>query len=191
MTAPSSGADRGSRRRYGWLHVLNAALFVGLWVFTVVMYDRLPERIPGHIGLSGVTRWEPREGGMWFLLPILATFHVFLFYALSSLASSSPSGFNVPGKKRLLMLPPEGQRYAMEPVRPFMYGMATWLLLLFGALQVHVYRLAVAAGAGEPSSAAAILVILVLALLPLAGVAWLSRAVRRRMDVWEAQPAGT
>jgi uncharacterized membrane protein len=101
------------------------------------MYERLPDQIPAHVGPSGVTRWTPRESGVWWVLPLLGSFHAVLMYVLSTLANSGAAGINVPQKKRLLALPPEAQRYAMQPLRAFMFGMATWLLALMLWVQIQ------------------------------------------------------
>jgi hypothetical protein len=167
------------------LHALNALLFVALWTFTFAMYPRLPELIPGHMGLSGVTRWVPRDSGMWLLLPLLSSFHGLLMYALSSMANGSPAGINIPQKDRLLELPREGQRYAMEPTRTFMFAMATWLFMLTGLIQVQIYLAAMAGEAGRGDYTYMLGTMLALALLPLAGVVWLSRAISHRIEEWE------
>jgi hypothetical protein len=188
----SAGGDRSppQPRSVAWLHLLNGAILIGQWVFTVVVYEHLPDQIPGHIGTRGVTRWEPRESGMWFLLPIMATLHAGLFYAIATLAGSSPgAGVNVPQRKRILTLPPEGQRYAMQPFRVFMYGLATWLLLLTGYLQFTLYRIAVAAQHGEPQLGGLLGVIMVFLVAVAAGAWWLSRAGRRHVERWEAWQA--
>jgi hypothetical protein len=175
---------------YRWLHLLNALLFAGLWLFTIVMYHRLPDLVPGHIGTSGVTRWEPRGSGMWFVVPVMAAFHVLLAYALSTLAHGSPASINVPQKKRLLALPREGQQYALEPLRGFMYGLATWLLLVAAWVQLHIYRTAMAAQRAEPETGGLLGGVIALASLPLLGALWLSRAIGRRIAAWERLQAG-
>jgi uncharacterized membrane protein len=174
------GADAGR------LHALNAVLFVGMWGLTAWLYTSLPERIPGHIGPSGVTRWEPREGGMWFLLPILGTFQLFLMYVLASSAGGSAQGINIPRKQRLLALPREGQRYAMRPFRSFMYGMAAWLMVLTIYIQVSFYRIAVQATTGEPATGHLLVGILFLTAIPILLAFRLSRSIHRRIDEWEA-----
>jgi uncharacterized membrane protein len=171
---------------YVWLHLLNALLLVGLWLFTIVMYERLPDQIPAHVGPAGVTRWTPRDSGMWFALPLLGSFHAMLMYVLSTLANSSAAGINVPQKKRLLALPREGQRYAMQPLRAFMFGMATWLLALMLWVQIQMYRIAAAPPADRPTGVL-LYGTFVLTAAVLVGVYVLNRAIRRRIDEWEAE----
>jgi uncharacterized membrane protein len=175
----------GNANRYAWVHVLNAALLLALWGFALWAWQHLPDRVPGHIGLSGVTRWERREGGTWFLMPLLGTFHVLLMYVLSVAAGNNASGFNVPRRKRLLALPPEGQRYAMQPVRLFMYGMATWLLVLSLWVQVHIYRIAMAPQVPPGRSLLAGTIVMTAAVL--LGAVLLGRASSRRIDAWESR----
>jgi hypothetical protein len=166
---------------YAYLHVVNAFLLLALWLLAATLYDHLPDRIPGHIGPTGVTRWEPRSGGHWFLLPILGTVHAGLLYALSTLAHAG-QGVNVPGRKRIQRLPLPVRRYVVEPLRPFMFGLATWLLLLVIHVQLSLYRIALAAQDGNPDTTPFLAGIFALLVLPLAGAVWLMRAVRRRLD---------
>lgn len=177
---------RSPAHGYRALHALNLALLTGLWLFTAMAYGGLPDQVPAHMGVSGVTRWTSRQSGIWFLLPILGTFHAFLLYALSGLGSSGAAeGINLPQKKRLLTLPREGRRYALEPVRPFMFAMTAWLLALMLIIQYQLYAAARAGPAGDypgwllwPA--------LGLSLFPLVGVWWLNRRIRGRIDAWQA-----
>jgi uncharacterized membrane protein len=181
MTDCEPEARRGDRT----LHVLNAVLLAGLWVMTLYLYDLLPDRIPGHIGPSGVTRWTARESGMWFLMPILGTGQILLMYVLAYAATGSPDMINTPQKKRLLALPREGQLFAIRPLRTFMYAMAAWLLVLTAYVQLSLWRVAVAAQSGEPATGHLLVGILVLTALPLGMAYWLSQEIRRRIETWE------
>jgi hypothetical protein len=178
--------EPASRGDWRWLHLLNALLFVGLWTFTIVAYQSLPDLVPGHVGTGGVTRWERRESGMWFVVPIMGTFSALLMYLLSTTADHGAAGINVPYKKRLLALPRDAQRYAMQPLRGFMYGMATWLLVLIWWVQYGLYRIAIAADAGVPYAGGMTTGTLLLTALPLLGTVWLARVIRRRITEWEA-----
>jgi uncharacterized membrane protein len=179
--------DRDRTTDYRWLHALNALLLLALWGYTVASYGNLPEQIPAHIGPSGVTRWTRRDSGVWFMLPILGTFHAFLMYLLSSLADAGASGMNVPQKKRLLTLSREGQSYVMQPMRGFMFGMATWLLTLMFYVQYELQRVSVAAQTGNPATSRVIVItVLMTAALGLL-VLRLYRSVGRRITEWEQQ----
>lgn len=169
------------------LHILNALLFAGLWGMTFFLYYRLPEMIPGHVGPGGAIRWEPRTSGTWFIAPILGTGSVLLMYALAGLGAGSPEAVNIPQKKRLLALPREGQRYAMRPLRVFMFGMATWLLVLMLYIQYSMYRIAMQAQAGAPDTGHLLPGILLMTAVPLLMAVRLSRVVGRRIDEWERE----
>jgi hypothetical protein len=182
-TAPFNNPAAGSG--YMWLHATNAVLLVGLWVFAVAVYGSLPDQVPGHIGTSGVTRWDAKQNSAWLLLPIIATVQTVVMYGVSAAASGGPSGLNVPAKKRLLTLPREGQRYAMQPVRGFIFGIATWLLVLTGYIQVYLYRVALAGpGAELPAGRLLPFTGVMLALMLLMAFS-LSRRVNARIDAWE------
>jgi ABC-type amino acid transport substrate-binding protein len=129
---------------YGWLHALNAALLLALWSFTIGAYAGLPDEVPGHVGPGGVTRWDAKQNSPWFILPIIALINAAMMYGISAAARSGPAGFNVPARDKLKKLPREGQIYALEPMRGFMFGLATWLLVLTLYMQYRMYRIAVA-----------------------------------------------
>jgi hypothetical protein len=182
-------AETSGSTSYVWLHWANGVLLLGLWLFTILGYERLPDLVPGHIGPSGVTRWDAKQNSMWFILPLIGTVHSAVMYGLATAAASGASGFNVPAKKRLLALPKDGQRYAMQPVRGFMFGMATWLLGLMSAVQYHSYRVAMA-GPGSDSGAGVIIAVTALALVLLGVmVVVLNRVVTRRIGAWESGTA--
>jgi uncharacterized membrane protein len=184
VTGPAGEAAAADHR---WLHLLNALLLLGLWAFTILAYASLPELVPGHIGPSGVTRWEARHNSMWFIVPLLGSVHAVMMYGLSTLANSSPASFNVPDKKRLLALPPEGQRYALEPMRGFMFRMATWLLVLILYVQYSFYRVAVEAQTGEPRTGTMLPAILLLTAAVIVMAIRSSREVKHRVTAWESR----
>ncbi|HSJ24938.1 MAG TPA: DUF1648 domain-containing protein [Longimicrobiales bacterium] len=171
---------------YTWLHVLNAVLLLGLWVFAIGAYPGLPEQVPGHIGGSGVTRWDAKQSSPWFILPIIALVNAAMMYGISAISHSTPGSFNVPAKTQLMKLPREGQRYAMAPMRGFMYGMATWLLVLLGYIQVEMYRIAHAGpGADVATSGLLWVTILMVAAVVIMAVR-MSGTVKRRIMEWES-----
>jgi uncharacterized membrane protein len=174
---------------HAWLHAVNAALLVGTWAFAITAYAGLPELVPGHVGPGGVTRWDPKGSSPWFILPAIGLINAVVLYGVSSLSSGTGQGVNVPDRKRFMALPPEGRRYALQPVRGFMYGMATWLLLLLGFMQVEMYRIA-HAGPGAEVNHNLMLVVtgIMVALVVVAGLR-MNRNIRRRMGEWEMRQA--
>jgi uncharacterized membrane protein len=184
---PATDFNKGAAApsAYAWLHWVNGALLLGLWAFTVVGYGRLPELVPGHIGPSGVTRWDAKQNSMWFVLPLIGTIHAVLMYGVSAIANGSPAGFNVPQKKRLLELPKEGQRHVLQPFRGFMYGMATWLLTLMAGMQYSTWRIARSGPGGEAGVGVMVAGVGLMLLVVLAMALWLNSSIRRRLAEWE------
>jgi uncharacterized membrane protein len=170
---------------YGWLHWVNGALLLGLWAFSIAAYERLPDLVPGHIGPAGVTRWDAKQNSMWFILPLMGTVQVIVMYGLSAIAGGSPTGLNMPEKQRLLALSPEGQRYALQPFRGFMFGMATWLLGLMSYIQLTSYAIAMR-GPATSAPVGSMLAVIGLAVgVVIVMSLWLKRAISRRVAEWE------
>jgi hypothetical protein len=166
--------------RYRLLHAINALLLIALWTYALLMYAHLPEQIPQHIGPGGeVTRWGGKR--IWFLLPILMSVHLVIVYGIG-MSVSTAAGFNVPHKKRLLALPREAQQIALQPVRGFLFGMGTALMLLGWAVQYAIHYGA-RHGTGWPPLLPLIGAFLLLTILG----AWRSSVlVRRRVAALEA-----
>lgn len=175
----------GDGASYAWLHVLNAILLLGLWVFAIAAYPGLPEQVPGHIGGSGVTRWDAKQNSPWFILPIIALVNGAMMYGVSAISRSTPGSFNVPAKDRLMKLPREGQLYAMAPMRGFMYGLATWLLALFGYIQFQIYRIAHAGPGADVATGGLLWVTLLMVAVVVFMALRLSRVVKRRIMEWK------
>jgi uncharacterized membrane protein len=166
----------------------NIVLLAGYWGWCVLAWSALPERLPGHFGIDGqVTRWDATSPATWFGLTAVAT----VLAAMCSLA-----GFYAPRmlpllnmpeaqKRRLQALPSSLRARALEPMQVFLYATATCMIVLFFLLQVVIYR--TARGGVEQGSMH--LVVLLLAVAPLAGIPWLTRASRKRLDEVERSVA--
>jgi ABC-type amino acid transport substrate-binding protein len=179
-----TGFNKTTGGGYGWLHALNALLLLGLWGFTIGAYAGLPDQVPGHVGPGGVTRWDAKQSSPWFIMPIIALVNAAVMYGVSAMASSSPGGLNGPARDELKKLPREGQIHAMEPMRGFMFGLATWLLVLTSFMQYEMYRIAHAG----PDAAVATGRMMTFTLFMLAlvlGMAFRSsKLVKRRIREW-------
>jgi uncharacterized membrane protein len=159
----------------------NLVLLAGYWGWCVLAWAALPERIPGHFGIDGqVTRWDATTPYSWFGLTTLATVLVALCSLAAFYAPRALPVLNMPEaqKRRLRALPAAQRARALEPMQVFLHGTGTCMALLFFLLQVEIYRTA-RSGAEQGSM---LLVVLLLALAPLAGIPWLSRASRERLD---------
>jgi hypothetical protein len=176
----------GPETSYVWLHALNGVLLLALWVFTIAAYPGLPELVPGHIGVGGVTRWDAKQNSPWFIMPILAFVNAALMYGASAVSKSTPDGFNVPAKKQLMQLPRAGQLHALAPMRGFMYGLATWLLVLSLYIQYQLYRIA-HAGPDSETGTGNLLAFTAVMLAAVLLMAFLStRMVKRRIAEWQS-----
>jgi hypothetical protein len=171
---------------YAWLHVVNVALLLAHWGFAIVAYAGLPELVPGHVGSAGVTRWDPKQSSPWFILPVISTIAALMVYGMALATSSTPASVNVPSKGRFMALPPEGQRYAMAPLQIFMYGLATWTLLLMIYNQYEMYRIAHAGPGKEVAGANLLTVALIMLTVVIAHSIYATWQVRRRIGQWEA-----
>jgi uncharacterized membrane protein len=169
---------------YTALHIVNGVLLLSIWVFTIGAYPGLPDQVPGHMGLHGVTRWDPKQSSPWFIMPILALVHGAIMYGISAMAKSTPNALNVPAKKELLQLPREGQLYAMAPMRGFMYGMATWLFVLTLMVQYELYRVAHAGPGADLNSTRMLLFVAAMLAVVIIMAVRSSAAVRRRIGAW-------
>lgn len=58
-----------------------------MWIYTIVNYQNLPDKIPVHFGLNGQPDSFGGKKSVW-LLPIIATFNFFLLYFVSKDTSS-------------------------------------------------------------------------------------------------------
>jgi uncharacterized membrane protein len=171
--------DTSKATSYRALHLVNAVLFAGLWLFVLVGYQYLPDQVPQHMGLSGeVNRWANR--GMWFFVPILMSTQLVILYGIA-VSITNAQGINVPHKKRLLALPRAAQAYALQPMRGFLFGTGTWMLFLTWGIKIEFF---IAAQRGR-GSAAVLPLIATLTVALMAGLWWKSRQVARRIDAVE------
>src|SRR5690606_39344895 len=95
--------------------LLNVLLLAAFLAMSAWLWPSLPEPIPVHFGLDGTPdRWGSRA--TWWLLPGLAVFLTVFLGALGRWSTSRPHLVNLPGKERLLALPPERRRPVLTRV---------------------------------------------------------------------------
>jgi uncharacterized membrane protein len=167
------------------LAALNGTTLVGLWAYSLLVYSRLPDRIPLHFDLWGnPTVWGSKS--RLFEIPLIFSGIVILVLALSALTlrDASLTGLNLPHKERLLRLPPAARREALSVVWGFVWALlvavslSAWLLVWMVARHAH--------DAPPPGGLFAALWGLELAYLALL-IAGLGRSLRRVLERLEGK----
>ncbi|PZA08257.1 MULTISPECIES: DUF1648 domain-containing protein [unclassified Meiothermus] len=127
-----------------WLAALNCTTLVGLWVYSLLVYSRLPDRIPLRFDLWGnATAWGPKPH--FLEIPLIFSGIVVLVLALSTLTlhEARLAWLNLPHKERLLRLPPAARREALSVVWGFVWAALVavlpmaWLLVWMVARHAH------------------------------------------------------
>lgn len=170
------------------IHGVNVALAGALVVGSVLAWPGLPAEVPVHFGPAGEPdRWADTTVLSWFGLPALGLALSLSLYLVALLVPVRPRWINVPDRKRFLALPDGARGPVYRRVQAVLHLATTVLLMVFGLLQVAVYREAV----GEPGwgYVVAVLVVAVASgpVLAVYGIVGLQRAVdeawRRVQDV--------
>ncbi len=156
-----------------FLHLTNAVLLLGLFVWSTAVWPSLPAEIPAHFGPDGQpTRWEERSLWRWFTMPIVALLLTTMNYGFAGAVRRWPRMVNLPDKERFLRLPEREREPVLALLRQMMYGISVPLLLVFGLIQYGTWRAAL----GEPSVGYMVASIVIAVLVtPLIAIAWLPR----------------
>jgi uncharacterized membrane protein len=161
------------------LLLINALLLIGLVGASLYVFPDLPDRIPLHYGIDGEPdRWGRPTLLNWMGLPTVGGACALLTIAIGLIAPSRPGIVNMPGKERLLQLPPNAQRWVLAGLSNAMYLTAACLLIMFAMLQYGGYRGAVHGDGTELRVAALIIGIAVMPAIALSSIVM----VQRRMD---------
>lgn len=123
------------------VHGLNAVLLVALVGGSLLAWPGLPGEIPIHFGSSGEPdRWADTTLLSWFGLPVLAAALSLVLYLTALIVPTRPEWINMPDKKRFLALPEGARGPVYRRVQTILHLAVTDLLLVFGLLQLAVYR---------------------------------------------------
>lgn len=146
--------------------LLNLLLLGALFAGSIMVYPRLPERIPMHFDLSGQPdRWEERSLIAWLLLPVVATGTALLLDVGSRISVRNPQLWNVPDKPRFLALTPEERAPIIQRLQNFMGLVGVTVTVVLMMVQASVYLAAIQPVPRMPAYALAAIVLLMGVLL--------------------------
>lgn len=170
------------------VHGLNAALLVALVGGSAVAWPGLPAEIPIHFGPSGEPdRWADTTLLTWFGLPALAVVLTLALYLGAQVLPSRPRWLNMPDRERFLELPEDARGPVYRHVRTLLYLAATVLLVVFGLLQIAVYREALGTLGGSYIVAVLIVAVGSGPVLAIFAIVGLQRAVD---EAWRRERSG-
>ena len=124
--------------------LLNLLLLGALFAGSLMVYPRLPERIPMHFDLSGQPdAWQQRSLVAWLMLPIIATGTALLVELASRMSVQNPQLWNVPDKPRFLALTPEERAPIIHRLQNFMGLVGVAVTGVLTMVQASVYLAAI------------------------------------------------
>lgn len=122
---------------------VNLLLILGMMGFALWAWPHLPDRIPVHFGADGrPDGWADRSLTSWFALPSLAILLTLLMGAFRPLMRRYPRLVNLPDRRHLSELPEVARGPVLEMVSGFLALVQTEVLVIFGLLQIAIYRTA-------------------------------------------------
>ena len=118
-------------------HVLNFIILLALLIFSCVVLEKLPEKVPMHYSMGGEPDyWEDKSLFSWFLLPLIAIgFNLFMYglsFLIPRLSQKYPWMLNIPNKERFIRLPQEKK----EPVFRLFKTVFYWICVPFNAFLI-------------------------------------------------------
>ncbi len=118
------------------------ALWVGHALFVWLAASRLPERYPVHFDVAGQPdRWAARGDFEWYLLVLLGGLLGLGLTLLGLYFHKIPLRYvNLPGKDRLLGLPPERRAPVLRVAAWLLVLLGLLIVAMFGSIQYVMYR---------------------------------------------------
>lgn len=124
------------------------ALLIAFWVFCIIAWPSLPERIPIHYNMRGrPDGWADALVG-WFALPAVATLTILFFQVIVRAAAVTPNYWNVPEKQRFLALTEEQRRPIIGELITMLHITALYTLVIMIVIQASTYFTATGRGDG-------------------------------------------
>lgn len=128
---------------------LNAFLLGTLFIFCILVWSKLPDRIPIHFGADGTPdRWVATTVWSWFGIPLFVSLLTIFMAWLSGWIRRRPDLVNIPNKNRFLELPKERQDALLELLSASIHAIMIVVTLMIGGIQYSIYRTAIGAASG-------------------------------------------
>ncbi|TVR65006.1 MAG: DUF1648 domain-containing protein, partial [Gemmatimonadales bacterium] len=165
---------------------LNSILYVAFLGLAWGLWERMPDRYPGHMSLGGeVTRWA--EGpGEWILLVALCsiTFGKMHLFQRFVVVDPDTQLLNVPHKKAFQRLPRERRIPVIRRANRMLGFLNSGTLATFALLMTLVYLAATHPGSITVplANGALILVLVLLVVIPVAEALAMGRMIRRKLE---------
>jgi hypothetical protein len=160
------------------LLALVALVLIAQLVFSGMVYDDLPARIPVHFNAAGTPdRFGPRSN--WWFLPMVCVGSTALTVGSALLLPRRPDLLNLPSKQEILQLPREAQSAVVRQAQPALLGLALLVAVLMLYLQFTTWNIALGRAASFRGSVLLVLPLLTLLLLP-AMLVPVNRELRRQ-----------
>lgn len=123
------------------LRALPWAMWATLVLFTAATYGNLPDVIPNHFDASGrVTSTMQRSWWSWSAMPLIALVTQAGLAWISALLPRHPQWFNFPEKERFLRIPVEHRAPVIARMREVLDATGAFTVLVFGIVQVMMWR---------------------------------------------------
>ena len=127
-------------------HIVNALLLAAIFIFSVLVYDQLPARIPFHYNVEGLPdSWTGLTMATWLAAPLIFAGITGLFYFIGLFIPwfrKKPEWVNMPPKsrERFLKLSEEERGAVLKYIAAFLFWFPVPANLMFLCLRYSEYR---------------------------------------------------
>jgi uncharacterized membrane protein len=123
------------------LRMLPWALWAALLLFSVATYEDLPAAIPRHLNASGaVTATTTKSLLSWLMVPGIGLLMLAFISGLAALLPKKPQLFNFPEKERFLTIPEAYRGPVIARMRETLDVTNVFMVLVFGIVQIMMWR---------------------------------------------------
>jgi len=125
-------------------HVLNFTILLTLLIFSCVVWEKLPEKVPMHYSLNGKPDyWGNKSFFTWFLLPLITIGLNIFIYGISILIKKYPKLLNIPNRDTFLKLPSQKKGPVLKLVEEMFYWVCLPINCLMLSVRIGDYQVAI------------------------------------------------